>query len=510
MDSRLQKQTVAASGPLFPRNEELVISSDFVLPDYGPDVAVVLKCTATPRVQSRRWSGGQLTVDGVTVVRVTYLDEERRCVRAAEFSQPFSVSLRAAETAQEPMVQVDILQEYVNCRAMGPRRLEVRGAFTVCATAYAVKPVQILQPSEADGYCMRTVSRRCCVPYTASERTVALNEVLDFPSDLPSAEQLLGGDCYAYVQECKVLTGKVIVKGQVCLHQLYTDNAATGEVYPLDFTLPFSQILDVEDVTDGTPCTATVCILSDIERICLNAAGQSAAMEVALKLLVQVQTFRADAVDTVAEVYHRRCPSDAETQELPLRTFMGVQRQNVTVQRTLDLPSSDLRQIVDVWVQPPTLVGRFEGGTMHLEGRMLVCMLVKDSEGMVAFYERPEDVHIEMAAEGDAVQAHATVCGVKYTATADGHLELQVMLAVCAEIWQCCHCRAVCDVTLYEDEPYPPERATLRLYYAQAGERVWDIARRCHASPEGICRENDLCDDVLTDKTVLLVPTVCQ
>ncbi len=509
MDSRLQKHTVASMAPLFPQNEELVISSDFVLPEYCPDVAVVLKCIVAPRIQNRQWSSGQLLLDGITVIRVLYLDEERRQVRSAEFSQPFSISMRSADTAQNPPVCVDILQEYVNCRATSPRRLEVRGAFTVCATAPMMKPTQIIDVGDGDGFCVRTDECSCSAPHTAAERVVALNEVFDFPSDLPSAELLLGGDCHACVQECKVLTGKVIVKGQVYIHQLYTDDTSSGDVYTLDYTVPFSQILDVDGVADGTPCTAEVSVLSDIERCCLNAAGQNAAMEVALKLLVQVQTYRCDTVKTVTDVYHRRYPLDAQTQELSLRTFMGTQRQNVTVQRSLELPSTDLRQIVDVWVQPPSLVGRCEDGTVHLDGRMVVCMLVKDTEGMVSYYERPEDVRLELSGCCDSAMARATVCGVNYT-TSDSHLELRVSLAVSATLWQHRDCRVVSEVTLHEEDAYPPERASLRLYYAQAGERVWDIARQCHTSPEGICRENDLHDDVLSEKKVLLVPIACS
>ncbi len=509
MDSQLQKQTVAALGPLFPRDEELVISSDFVLPEYCPDVAVVLKCMAAPRIQNRQWSSGQLLLDGITVIRVLYLDEERRCVRAAEFSQPFSISVRAAQAEQDPMVRVDMLPEYVNCRATSPRRLEVRGAFTVCATAHTLQPTDVVQAESGDGFCMRTAQYSCSVPCASAERVTALNEVFDFPSDLPSAELLLGGDCYACVQECKVLSGKVIVKGQVYIHQMYTDDTSAGNVYTLDYTLPFSQILDVDGVTEATLCAADVSILSDIERCCLNAAGQNAAMEVAIKLLVQVQAYRCDTVDAVVDIYHRRCPLDTRMQELSLRTFMGVQRQCTTVQRAIELPAADLRQIVDVWVQAPSLAGRCEDGSVHLDGRMTVCMLVRDTEGMMSYYERPEDVHLELAACCNAVIARATVCGVNYTAT-DGRLDLRVTLAVTAELWQHNDCRAVSGVALREEEAYPPERASLRLYYAQAGERVWDIARQCHTSPEGICRENDLCEDVLTEKRVLLVPVSCS
>ena len=79
-------------------------------------------------------------------------------------------------------------------------------------------------------------------------------------------------------------------------------------------------------------------------------------------------------------------------------------------------------------------------------------------------------------------------------------------LAVTMMLWDTTENQVVRDVTLQKEEPYPNDPAALRLYYADAGENVWDIARRCHTSPDGIRQENDLREDVLTAETVLLVP----
>ena len=133
MEQLLQKQIVKAGCCVLDHQEECAVVGEYSLPDYCPDIAVVLKCIVTPRVQNRQWSGDQLLLDGIAEIRVLYLDEERRCVRSVEFSQPISCSLRGEGKVDTALVSLELTPKYVNCRAVGPRRLEIRGAVTAYA-----------------------------------------------------------------------------------------------------------------------------------------------------------------------------------------------------------------------------------------------------------------------------------------------------------------------------------------------------------------------------------------
>ena len=505
MDYACQKQTVTMTCPVMDLREEYAFSGDFVLPEYCPDVAVVLKCIITPYIVNRQWNADQLLLDGNVAVRVLYLDEERQCVRQAEFSQPISCTLRAENVPESAMVQVEVTPEYANCRATSPRRVEVRGAFLIHATARTADNVELLAADQEDGLYLQITQVPVTVPKAWSERMVAVNEVLDFDSELPEAEQLLGGDCQAAVQECKLLTGKAIVKGQLHVHQLYTDDFVKGSTYTLDFTLPFSQILDLDGVDENDLCTAEVTVLSDTQRTALNPAGQNAAMEVSAKLLVQVQAYAPATAEVVLDAYHTGYPAALDTRELPVCVLTGVQRQNAVVQKSLELPGGDLQEIMDVWVQPVPLPSRCEEGKAQLAGRLLISMLVRDAGGSVAYYERPEEFQLEYPAEGDSVQPRFSVMGVQYTVT-DNRLDLRVSLAVGMTQWERSSVRPVTAITLQTDRPYPEDRAALKLYFAQPGEKVFAIARQCHSSPAAIRAENDLRDDTVPGKMVLLVP----
>ena len=48
----------------------------------------------------------------------------------------------------------------------------------------------------------------------------------------------------------------------------------------------------------------------------------------------------------------------------------------------------------------------------------------------------------------------------------------------------------------------------LRLYFAERGERVWDIAKRFGTSVEAIVLENNLESETLPGKIMLLIPQI--
>ncbi len=507
MDNACQKQTVMLSRPVMDIHEEYVLSGDFVLPEYCPDVAVVLKCVLTPYISGRQWNGDQLMLEGTAALRILYLDEERQCVREAEFSQPISCALRGEGNPQGTMVQTELVPAYANCRATSPRRLEVHAAFMIHARGMQAEEQELVSATQEQGVYMQTMPICTTAPKAWAERMTVVNEVLDFDSTLPEAEQLLGGYCEATVQECKLLSGKAIVKGHVFVHQLYTDDSARGSTHVLEYTLPFSQILDVDGVNEGDLATAAVTLLSDTQRTAIGSTGQNTAIEVTVKLLIQVQVHGTTECMLVTDAYHGRFPMELHRRPIPLQCLMGIQRQNAMVQKNMELPSTDMKEILDLWVQPVASPTVCQDGKAQLSGRLLISMLVRLADDSIAYYERPEEFQLEYPIQGDAVDACYRVMGVQYTAT-DSHLELRVQLAIGMDMWSRQTVEAVDTMTLQEDCAYPAENAAVKLYFAQPGERVWDIARECHASPTALREENDLREDIIQKKTALLIPMV--
>ena len=162
MDLKVMNKGIAVCETLFDDFDERPVDCDFVLPDYCPDIAAVLKCTLKPVVQSKQLSGDRLIADGIALIRVMYLDEGRKCVRCCEFSQPFTSTFAVKNVSVGAMIQVTAKTDYVNCRATSPRRLDVHGAFTVKLKITAEGGCEVVSGLKGD----RLYTRKQTVSFT--------------------------------------------------------------------------------------------------------------------------------------------------------------------------------------------------------------------------------------------------------------------------------------------------------------------------------------------------------
>lgn len=507
MENLLKRHPVSVSRYIINGREECAVSGEVSLPDYCPDIAVVLKCILTPYIQNRQWSGEQLLVDAMVNVRVLYLDEERHSPRAVEFSIPASCALHSNVRADMCPVEINLKPKYANCRALGPRRLEVRGAIIVEAKAEEAYALELASAQEGSGL----YTKKCTVDITSPlgmvEKMLTINEVIEFPDTMPPADMLLGGECRAVIQECKLLTGKAIVKGHVYVHQLYTVDSKSGDCRCLDFVLPFSQILDMDGVEEGMAYRTKVQILSDTERCTIGPDGENTVLDVTVKLLVQLQAYRHSCAELLLDAYHTEYPVSPVVEELCLCAHKGHRWENTVLPMKIGLPAGQVTQIVDVWMQNQEWDTICQNGVATIKGRWYVCVLARDVDGQIIYQEQPEDYCLEFACNGNKADAFVTVTEQRYRVIED-NLELQV--GVCVALMETCEeTRPVLkDLSIHTDQPYPANRASVLLYYAQAGESIWDIGERCHTSPECICAENELKEDVLRQSMVLMVPVI--
>lgn len=505
MEQMVKKSMIPLSCLVVDQQEECPIIGEYSLPEYCPDIAVVLKCFAEPRIQNRQWSADQWLLDGNAVIRVWYLDEKRDRVFSVEFSLPFSCAVRGEGRVDNAAMEWDLTIKYLNCRAVGPRRMEMRGAAIVTARADGIVNKSILSMEDGDYLYTKTETITITVPSDSCDKVLSISESMEFDSALPPAEMLLGGDCRAAIRECRLLPGKAIIKGHVYVHQLYIDNTPNKQTHCLNYVLPFSQIMDVANVNEKMCYKASVHVLTDTERCSVGPDGENTVLDVNVKLLIQIQVYQQEKICVLKDAYHRHYPIVAQSEELGLFTLLGTRWESATLPMQLTLTGAEWSEIIDVSVQTQPLSVVCADGKAEASGKMEICVVARDSDSEIVCEEYVEAYSLEYSCEGNCAQIKPTVTDWTYRVV-DNKLELQAKLCVCVSEYESCQHATISELRLEEDKPYPPQTASTIFYYAECGESVWDIGRFCHASPESILKENEMKDDQIRESTVLIVP----
>ena len=68
--------------------------------------------------------------------------------------------------------------------------------------------------------------------------------------------------------------------------------------------------------------------------------------------------------------------------------------------------------------------------------------------------------------------------------------------------------KVLTDLSLSDEVNETADGCALRIYYAQPGEDVWEIAKQCRTSMDAVMEENGLDSEILPQKTMLLIPMV--
>ena len=78
MEYNLSKNNISYVSNFLDTVNEQIVDVDITLPDYCPDIEKILKCTLVPKIYTKKISGGQLSIDGVSSVRIMYCDSIRQ------------------------------------------------------------------------------------------------------------------------------------------------------------------------------------------------------------------------------------------------------------------------------------------------------------------------------------------------------------------------------------------------------------------------------------------------
>ena len=472
--------------------EERAVDMNVVLPDYYPPIAAVLKCLMVPCISSRFQSSDRYSIDGITTVRLLYVSEDRQAVYCYEATQPFNVSFRCDQAIHH---YTSLKVDYVNCRATAERRVDIHGAFRVCFEGIGLAEASVIADSDQEGLCCKKLPITYTVPVGETEKIITVDETVDVGARV---DRMLYSEMQVLSSECKVLPNKLIVKGVVRVKALC---AQEEQICPIVQDVPFSQILDVEGMSEQWQAALEI-MQSENETYLQQSEGGNALLFINGKIIVCARLM-ADKTETVIlDAYHRKHPTLCETVPFYAVHQTSPRILTSTMTQTVSRPEQ-ATSLLDVWGDLKSYECREDDGCMSVSGCVAVCMIAHGEDNHPCYYERTVDFLFHPETNG-------TVVGVQL---ADLHVDvLREELRVCTELVLECidmtshSLHAVCDITVDESNDFENSDATLRIVYAERDQSVWDIAKQHHARVEDIVEENSLSSEIISEPMMLMIP----
>ncbi len=469
------------------------------LPDGMPDIGRVLGAWGQVIVRGKEWNGDNMAVNCGVMVWVLYAPEDGGGVRSVEAWLPFSMKWELPDSRYDGKILVSCLLKGVDARSTSARKLMVRANISAMGEAWLPGQAQVAVASQLpeDVEVLRA-EYPVMLPKEAGESSFSVEEELDFPENGSTPEKLLYYSLQPQIEDKKVMSDKVVFRGNALLHILC--RGGDGKPFTADYELPFSQYCELDGEYDQS---AVVSIQPGVTSLDV-AIEEDGKLSVRAGLVGQYLVSEQSVITTVEDAYSPRRPVTPQFEQLQLPAILDQTVQNIRAEQTVQ---KDMGQAVDVTFnpyagQPETtetgvrlpLQGQFQSLYYDMEGELRSLQstwdgawsLNADQDTRTGVWLSPDGRPTQMPG-ADGVQLRGDIAIESMTMAGQG-------------------ITVVTGLEIGEMQKPDSDRPSLILC-KKGNRRLWDVAKNAGSTVETILQANHL-ESEPDDEQVLLIPVV--
>ncbi len=508
MEYNLSKHSVGYCDRFLDTVNEQLVDFDLTLPDYCPDIEKILKCTLIPKIYTRSISGGQLTVDGVAVVRILYCDSVRHHVRSFEQSSPFSATFSLKTTPQQYIVVCDTKCEYINCRALSPRKLVIHGAFSLYAKVMC-KETSVFYSFNEDCDLQTKLKE-----ITVSDLSALCEEQFSVTEDItvsnkPPVESLLSYDVSVDITDLKSISNKLMLNAELTLKVMYLSDLDSGNIEHISYVFPINKIFDCDGVMEDVVNVPKLEIMSYDLHIRNDHLNDGSLLSLDVKLSFCDLAYTNKKISVIEDAYSTLYKTES-------KHFVTSVNSNHTCDSFIHIAKSSIKlddisisKVLNIFSQGLRVNESVSESQLGLSCKANVCMLIEDTKSDVSYIERSIDVDFKPAIDHSFTKAElnsAKVHSISFRIVDENTVEIRLELKISVVLFDALSINPITYIKSLEEISREDDCA-LVLYFADKGESVWDISKMYGTKTELLMSENSLESPVIDTSQMLLVPT---
>ncbi len=506
------KSAVYIDEIVFDGQTEQGVELDYVLPDYCPDIFKILSCSLTPKIVSYSTSSdGKLSLDGVVYIKALYLAENSDEVYCIDQRYTYSKLLDISKKdAPSPWLSFEMKQDYCTCRAVSPRRIDVRGAVSCRIKAEVCRENTLCDIPE--GLQVKSRSVTCCGKTLFAKKQVISSEEIE--TGAAGVAFIMQGDACPRVTDVRIVADKAVVKGAVVVSALYglpnADTSGCSEAEKMTAEIPVSAILDIAGITDEHIVLPTLTVL-DFELIPKNDSG---VISCRITAECSAKAWKAETSTFPADVYSTEYETEFITKTLRLNTAPRALAQTLTLKMNMNAEGFEIRSVWDcrTEIKNPVLRAN-ENGETEFSGMLCGSVYGKNAEAAPFYLEKQEAFRMAVPAldfnENTAAQFAAKITNTDFSIKSDGAVELSALAEIKGVLHDVVTAETVSEVTLREDKPKAKnDEFALRICYTNEQSDCWSIAKAYNTTVKALMEENDIDDEQAALSGMIIIPTV--
>ena len=484
--------------PVFDGSYEVPIDTEYNLPDYCADIQKVLKCRVVPEISSYGISEDTLRCEGVCDIRVLYLDSKGDSLKCCEFTKEFSASIKMKNPEGPAVAWVRAAVEHLTCRAVNARRIDLHLAVSLKVLAVVQRQEQITCGLEGDGIEKLGEHRRASQAVNAVSHQFSIEDRLPLKNGKPPMESILRKEVACRATDYKLAQGQLSVSGRADMSFLYLSS--------VDGTL--EKMVECEGAGEDCLCDLRVMAGQSSIQPREDDVGEYTSVDVSVKVFLTAFLYQPCEVEMIDDAYSVKGPLELRYAQSSLLDAQEVYSEVLKKKCSLTVTEEEIQKVVDLWCEQESVQSTCEEGKLTYRVRYTICLLYRSASGRILYVEKSFEHSFTTEMEGSKAKRSDTISLTdlwEYRIADKNTVEASVETWVSSLLYSREPVKYLASAGMDDESKSYPHEPQLLVYYASAGEKLWDIAKSHRALLSDLREQNELYDDTLPDSRPLII-----
>ena len=507
----IQKKEVSVNIPVASLNASAIIDSDAIVNDSKPDLLKILQIDASVKVSKAEVMNVKMMIGGHVAYKVLYQPENASGVFSIHTGADFSHMEENSDFADGMHSCVTAEVEHLESELINSRKIKIKSVVTLGITVELLTPVML--PLEVIGDNIQTKLGTFGGQSKLLQKRdiITVSDSLSLPAGKPNIGSLLKSDVSLCNKDVKVIAGKVIIKGELAVCNLYVPEAG-GLVDYCSHTLPFTEILDAEGLNEDHMCH----VRTDVEEcdfsLATDSDGDIRVINANIRVGVKISADATVSENVVTDVYSLTDNLDIGYNTINLQNPVVTSDFDYTIKNSVrpGRGSSSILSVYNMTATPSITATTSYDDKLSVEGYVDLASLCITSDENCPIMNHTEeipfkiDVDAQGCRSGMEMSAEVEVNNISYNLNVSGEIDVRIVLSCHTQVLEKGKIAIVNRVesTGCADNATP----SIVLYFVQKGDTLWDIAKRYHTKTEYIEELNGENCNPLKCGSQLLIP----
>lgn len=499
----MDKYTLPRCSVLFSDRIELPKTFDAALPEYCPGIQKIVKSHAAVTEVSAEAEAGAVTVNGKAVVHVTYLSDQNGYLKTVVFPFDFEHTFDAAKAQASdgsPEASAEAYAVAVGVKPKGPRNMEIKTNLALCATLFDCGETALLTPESVSDAELHACTTTAAIHVKLTDSPEPLTEDITLDAGLAPIAEITDSTVKLFLNDIRTEEGMLKYGGTAVFRCTYRaesapDATAADYVY-LTKEIPVNGEIADGRLQSGMTVTGRILPAQTEAGSSFDPYGESRVINATVGYTVCFDAFDETEIEYFDDGYCAAYECDFETGSHSFERLCGTVKDAVRIEEKLHADRSQLVNVTDADMTLHISGAEVADGRLFAVGKAGVLISGSDEKGEPECMQTTFAVHLPIESVHDALPENRYLMNTRITACSAVLRDGEILLTADAEtdgvILEKCRISAIDRAEVHYDAPKPLCKAEYIIYYPDAGETLWQIAKKYEIPAEALCSANGI------------------